>query len=125
MLMRVVEPRRARDDRDHLVEHPTGLKACAGHAVAFAAGLLFGAGQGAQAQGGGELSLAVLSSHRQHRGSHQTLAGLVGLVDGADKLFLPRPQLELRAGERTRRAGQRFNETNDALCAAEPGPSHG
>ena len=57
MLMRVVEPRHPRDDGDHLGKDTAGLKSGAGYAVALAAGLLFWAGQGTQAQGGGELSL--------------------------------------------------------------------
>ncbi len=56
----LVEPWRDGDDGDHLGKDATSLEACAGHAVALAAGLRLWARQGTQRQGGSELCFAVL-----------------------------------------------------------------
>ena len=113
----LAEPRRRRDDRHHFVEDPAGLKAGARHRVDFAPALGLGADQMRQGETAREHGLAVLASHREHRGPDQAIAGSVA-VDGTDEALLPRPQLQQGTGQRARGHGQGFDEGDDPFGPA-------
>ena len=85
----LVKPWRAGNDRDHLGEDSAGFGIACRRPIDIAARLGFWTGQVAEAQGRGELGLAILSGHRQHGGAHRSITLLIGAVNRPDEISLP------------------------------------